>query len=171
MDFQWGWFIAAYCVNGTIMAYLCYSLAARKYYENAVTYAILGFFFGILTLLFAAGLPDLKNRQLIDELKEDIERLMKNKNHGSGAVTNSKTNYLEKPEFRDEGENSEAYRKAELEILPEKQRQYLVREQTKPNLKKESASPVTLDQLTFCYHCGSDLLGNTLKCPACGKDL
>lgn len=178
MDIQWGWFIAAYCVIGIVMAYLCYSLAEHKYYANASTYAILGFLFGTLTLLFVAGLPDLKNRQLIDELKEEIEQLKKGinisdrkKNHLSGNDAKDNADYSGKPEVRDEGENSDAYRKAELEVLPEQQRQKIAREQTKPNQRKDSEKLEVADQLTFCYHCGSDLAGNSIKCPSCGKNL
>ena len=75
MEFPWGWMIFIYIVVGAIMSGLCHSLAAQKNHENASTYAVLGFFFGVLVLVYVAGLPDLKIYNKIDAIEKKIEDL------------------------------------------------------------------------------------------------
>ena len=58
MDLPWGWIIFAYFVAGAVFSFLCYFLANKKEHENASTYAFLGFLFGMIVLIYVAGLPD-----------------------------------------------------------------------------------------------------------------
>ena len=60
--------IIVYLVGGIIFSALCRSIARQKGYEKTGRFALSGFFFGLPTLLYTAGLPDLLVRQALAAL-------------------------------------------------------------------------------------------------------
>ena len=60
--------VIVYLVGGIIFSALCRSIARQKGYEKSGRFALAGFFFGLPTLLYEAGLPDLLVRQALAAL-------------------------------------------------------------------------------------------------------
>jgi hypothetical protein len=60
--------ILSYAASGLIFALLCRSITRQKGYASPAKYAVFGFFFNILAFIYAAGLPDLKAREALEQL-------------------------------------------------------------------------------------------------------
>ena len=58
-----------YVISGIAYNFICVNLAERKGYYNT-NYGILGFLFGIIVLIYVAGLPDRKIGEEIYEIKK-----------------------------------------------------------------------------------------------------
>jgi hypothetical protein len=54
--------VLSYVVLGVVFAVLCRSIARLKGFEKTGGYALAGFLFSLLALIYVAGLPDLKAR-------------------------------------------------------------------------------------------------------------
>lgn len=74
MDVWVAWLCLTAIFNGLVCAGFCSELAKHKGHNtgNAV---VLGFLFGLFALLTYVGLPDLKQRQVINRLNDQLERI------------------------------------------------------------------------------------------------
>lgn len=93
-----GWFLFLYIVNGSVSAYLCYSLATQKKQENASAYALLGFLFGLISLVYVAGLPDMYVREKTNSLETQLSGINKKVDESISVIlqnTDSSNNEIE----------------------------------------------------------------------------
>jgi len=82
--FSNGWVWFAILVGAVILASLCYSLAEKKGYEEPSGYAVAGFFFGPIVLIYVAGLPDANSQKLLEKINKKLDILQ-------GAMVNEES--------------------------------------------------------------------------------
>lgn len=67
--------ILIYVIIAFVFYSVCKSLAEQKGHANASNLGILGFFFGVIVLIYVAGLPDLHVRLSNANLEQKINKI------------------------------------------------------------------------------------------------
>ncbi len=70
-----GWIWFTLILYWTVQAIYCGLLAEKKGYEDKIKYYLLGFLFGMFTLLYVIGLPDLNMLKKQEAIIEKLDRI------------------------------------------------------------------------------------------------
>ena len=133
-------------ISGIILGYLSSSLHSQKGYDGGFW---MGFFLGIVGLIYAAGLPDLNVISAISRIKKQVLQISQNNNKETYKVSNTEN-------CSQNNNNKETYKDSNTENC-------------KDNIKNIEKTKTV--RYTNCPVCGCRVYDDEEYCCSCGYEM